>query len=671
MYKIILSRSLALASALSLFGTSQLLADSSAAQDAPTYIAGEFVVTASRVAELKANVANSVTVITKEEIEASPAQDLGELLAEKGIGHVQKYSGLSTTVAIRGFSSDTHGNDLRGQILVLIDGRRAGTGNLAKLLTDNVERIEVIKGPGSVQFGSAAIGGVINVITRRGSGSPSLFLSHQMGSYEFSESVAGIGGKTGPFDYSAAISSSDRADYETGAGAEYANTSFDDDVRASVNLGYTFLQNQRLGVILNYLDVGRIGSSGAIGANDLDDYKKSQNRSLDFIYNGSVSNGDISWMARYFTGKDRDVTFDPTESNPSPGRDNGVSFEKIADQDGLQAQASIMKEHWSVTAGVDWLSYELEQNDYAPLFSDYENTGYFMLAKAILLDDKLILTGGVRFDDYDLTSKYDSASPESIRRTDNFVKNFGLVYRLNDNLRLRTSYGEGYKVPDSQEIAAYYTVGTKTYVGNPDLEPEESRTYDIGIDLVTQQFTSSLTFFSTHYDKYIERTGTTTITWENLDKAVVSGLEGDVSYVFPLEISGATFTLEPYASATWMSEYETHFDDGSPDQKLIDIPEWTLAGGLRLADKHGLTARLNLACYGSEITEYDGDDAVMKGAFSVANLSAAKKLPVGRNHSDSLTIFGSIENLFDREYEFAAGYPMPGRTYKIGLRLDI
>jgi len=80
----------------------------------------QIVVTASRVKEKKKDVTANVTVIDEEEIKSSSAKDLGELLAEKGIGDVRQYPGILTSVGIRGFRTDTHGNDLQSHVLILI-----------------------------------------------------------------------------------------------------------------------------------------------------------------------------------------------------------------------------------------------------------------------------------------------------------------------------------------------------------------------------------------------------------------------------------------------------------------------------------------------------------------------------------------------------------------------
>ena len=97
----------------------------------------EVVVTAGRVEEKKKHVSANITTITAEDIKQSPARNLGELLAERSIGHIQRYPGANTSIGIRGFRTDSHGNDLKAHVLILINGRRAGTGNLAKILAKN------------------------------------------------------------------------------------------------------------------------------------------------------------------------------------------------------------------------------------------------------------------------------------------------------------------------------------------------------------------------------------------------------------------------------------------------------------------------------------------------------------------------------------------------------
>jgi len=638
-----------------------------------THTGKEIVVTASRIEELKKDVTTSVTVITSEEIEASPARDLGELLAETSIGHIQKYPGTMTSVGIRGFRSDTHGNDLRGKILILLDGRRAGTGNLAKLMTDNVERIEIIRGPGSVQFGSAAVGGVVNVITKKGAGKPGFFVEQEIGTSEYNKTTGGLYGTLGGFDYSASFSIADRSDYETGGGEKYFNTAYDDDFRGSLNLGYEFYPGHRIGLIYTHFEVDRAGTPDYLATNDLDDYKESLNRSIDFSYEGRTADESITWLARYFIGKDKDLTFYPPESDPS-GWDDGSPYINTTEQEGAQAQVSYIDKNFTVTTGFDWLNYDIETTYLAG--SEYDNPAYFVLGKVLFFDQRLVLTAGLRYDDYSVKYQPDELSDETSEGTDNLSKSFGIAYNVSDAVKLRASYGEAFVVPDAEYLAAdYESFGTR-YMGNPDLEPEESRTFDGGVEVSAGSLRSSLTVFNTEYDNYIASvaSGPGEMTWENEDSATVTGIEGDISYEYPVCLAGWQTYLEPYVSGTYLFEYDTHFDDGSPDEPIQFVPEWNLATGIRMRDDNGFYGSLNLTFFGkTEVTDwsdmYNPVD-VTKGGFYVANMAVAKKFALDEAESRSVTVKGSVENLFNRDYEFVMGYPMPGRSFIVGLRFD-
>jgi vitamin B12 transporter len=160
-----------------------------------TIVMDEVVVTAGRLAEPRRAQTARVLVVNGDEIAASPARNVGDLLAEKGVGYIKKYPGGLTSIGIRGFKMDTHGNDLRGHVLVLLDGRRAGTGNVSKISTANVQRIEIIRGPASVQYGSAAMGGVVNVITAQGGDEPAVKVSGALGSYGAGAATFAVSGK--------------------------------------------------------------------------------------------------------------------------------------------------------------------------------------------------------------------------------------------------------------------------------------------------------------------------------------------------------------------------------------------------------------------------------------------------------------------------------------------
>mgnify|MGYP001806035399 FL=1 len=624
------------------------------------YAGNEIVVTSSRVPQPKKELTSNVTIITKEEISESSANDLSELLAEKNLGHIQKYPGTSTSVGIRGFRTETHGNDLMGKVLVLLDGRRAGTGNLAKIMTANVERIEIVRGPAAVQYGSAAIGGVINVITVKGSGAPSASIEQELGSNDFSKTEATLQGKTGRFDYSGSISKSDAGSYTTGSGEKYQNTRYSDQKTASMNVGYEFADNHRIGILVHSFDVDYAGSPSYLINPDLDAYTVQNNHSVDFRYDGSTSSRNVSWMARYFTGEDKYRYVDPS---------SGYASTKNVDQQGAQGQVTWQPGALRLTTGFDWLKYELNST-LKPNWASYENPAVFLLGKYGFFDNRLILTAGVRYDDYHVEMK---ASEGESRSADNFAHQAGLAWHVNDFLKFRGSYAEGFRMPSERELAASIPDWSgNLYIGNPDLKPESSDTYEVGMDLAWKGFNASLTWFSTDYTDMIqaEAIGAKTFTYLNIGSATVSGVEAEISKAFALD--GSSWTLEPYAGYTHLFRYR----DNKSGDDLLFTPQWNASTGLKMRDGRGFSGAFNLAYTGKTLVQNyvtGSGEVEQKGGFAVANLSASRKFPFGDKGitGPGITVKAEINNLFDRDYQYVNGYPMPGRTFVLGLKADI
>lgn len=627
----------------------------------------EVVVTAGRVKESKLQVTANITVIDEKEIRNSLTRDLGDLLAEKGIGHIQKYPGSLTSIGIRGFRTETHGNDLRGHVLILLNGRRAGTGNLAKIMTKNIEKIEIIRGPAAVQYGSAAMGGIINVITKQGKGSPSAFLDGKLGSFDYKEGTAGFSGKYKNLDFSGSFTRSSMDDYDTAMGDKYHNTGYDKRNNVSLNFGYEFIPGNRVGIIYNYFDATGVGNPNYFKENDLDDYSDKYNRSIDFNYEGGIKDGLFTWKARYFFGKDEDRWVDPTGSNPDFW-DDGIPSIRDTDQDGAQAQVSLNLDKLLVTTGFDWVNYDIDTT-WSPKETEYDNPAYFLLAKLKLLDQKLILSGGFRYDSYDV----EVDEPKGRDESDNNVSlSFGAAYLIKDSIKLRFNYGEAFIMPGADQMAADYVVWGTHYLGNPDLSPETSRTYEGGIDLFYGPLESSLTYFYTDFDDKIESVSKPgwIQTWENIGSATIHGLEGKVSYDIA-RLFGWDFELKPYASFVYLPEYE----DNETDEDLRYVSDVNASYGITLSDLYGLTANLNFAHTGRQKVE-DWENVgpptwtapvIEKGGFTVADFTISKKLLETRRYGDFI-LRGEVQNLLDKNYSYVKGYPMPGRSIFVGLR---
>jgi len=301
-----------------------------------SYTLGEIVVTAGRVEEKKEDVSTHITVLTQEDIKQFFIEDLGDLLAREGF-MIQEYPNSLASVSIRGFRTETHGNDLASHVLVLINGRRAGTGNLAKIMMDNVERVEIIRGPGSVQYGASAMGGVVNVITKKGMDTFSAQAEETLGSWNYNKTAIDASGKFNAFDFSFSGSNVSQDDYNTAAGAKYPNTGFDSKETISFNTGWTFAPENRIGLTYTGNEGKGIGSPGRMTANDPDNYADHSIKSLDLLYDGQTQNDFLIWKLRYFNGKDEYETFDPEKCGDEPGRNPERQFRRAGP--GLECHA--------------------------------------------------------------------------------------------------------------------------------------------------------------------------------------------------------------------------------------------------------------------------------------------------------------------------------------------
>lgn len=626
---------------------------SAQAEDATVTTAlDEVIVTAGRIAETKKEQTINITVIDAEEIAASPAKDLGELLAEKGTGYIKKYPGTNTSIGIRGFKTDTHGNDLRGHILVLLNGKRAGTGNVAKITIGNIERIEIIRGPGAVQYGSAAMGGVINVITKQGEGDLALELTGTLGSYGYDETGVLASGAHNGFDFSGSLSRSSMDDYDTGSGDSYKNTGFDEKDTVSLNVGYS-VNNHRIGVIYNSFDASHIGLPNYLSNNNLEDYKNSKLTSYDILYTGETENKNHSWLIRFFDGYDKNFTFDTTWGN----------YSDKTDQTGGQAQLTKDMEWLKLTGGVDWQDYDRETS-YSPQETTYDNTAYFLLAKAKFMEEQLIIDGGLRYDSYDVEVSKPAGNTEE---DTNITPSISLAYFLINSLKIRAQYAEAFVMPGADQLAADYVSFGTHYVGNPDLKPESSKTYEAGVDYDSELLSASISYFFTDFEDKIESTFVAgNSTWENVGKAEISGIEGQFSCDLGIAL-GWKYEVKPYINFVYLTRYR----DKENHEDLKYINDWNASYGLTVSDLDGFSSRLNFSYTGNQtVDDWEAGGwpppEIKMGGFTVADLAVSKRI-LDYDQYGAFTLTGEITNLFDKNYAYVKGYPMPSRSFFMRL----
>ena len=163
------------------------------------------VVTASARNERLGDTAATVQIIGREEIEQTSASTVTALVAHYGVAFFSQWTPAQTSINLHGASTDGQGKDFRSQVVILINGRRAGTTNISKLSLKDVDRIEIVRGPGSLLYGSQAIGAGVNLITRSGITGSTRSVSLNAGSYGQIDGGGVIAGQNGKVDYALSL----------------------------------------------------------------------------------------------------------------------------------------------------------------------------------------------------------------------------------------------------------------------------------------------------------------------------------------------------------------------------------------------------------------------------------------------------------------------------------
>src|SRR3954447_10677967 len=188
---------------------------------APT---AEIVVTPTGRPEPVSRKGANTQIIDRDTSEHPAAKSVTDLLAENAVGFLSEWSPGQTSINIRGAATEGQGRDFRSQVLVLVNGHRAGTANVSKLSLADVERIEIVRGPASVVYGSQNMGGVINIILKTGRTAPGTLLEASAGSWSLFQGKAQSGGTTGKFDWYVGVEAGSRGDYARSGNVTEQNT---------------------------------------------------------------------------------------------------------------------------------------------------------------------------------------------------------------------------------------------------------------------------------------------------------------------------------------------------------------------------------------------------------------------------------------------------------------
>jgi len=457
------------------------------------------VVTATARAEASSRIAGTIQVIDQAAIARSTAPSVTDVLAEHATGFFSEWTPAQTSINLRGAATDGQGRDFRSQVLVLVNGRRAGTANLSKLSLSDVERIEIVRGPSSVLYGSQNMGGVINIILKRGHARAPTRTDLRTGSWGLRQAQVQTGGATGDFDWYLGAHAGARNDYDSGHGSRMDNTQWK---RRGVTaaLGWQMAALRRLDLNVRTDGVFDAGFRGS-GANTLSRDNRA-NRSVDLTYEGEAPDQRANWMTHVYAVRDIDefnwaspVIRAGTSAVPGTARDYS---RRTLDVTGIRVQP-----RWNLSAGNDLLlGVDAERSrlrsdrvrtpmpggpagQIAPIDinqTEHVYALYFEDAQDVW-DDRLTLRIGARktWGRAQTDPTPNLALVPALRTYDALTWSLGATLRASDEWTLRASAATGFRAPTATELGANITaLGGSRMFGNPDLTPERSRQIEWG-----------------------------------------------------------------------------------------------------------------------------------------------------------------------------------------------
>ncbi|HTT74910.1 MAG TPA: TonB-dependent receptor [Candidatus Binataceae bacterium] len=625
----------------------------------------DIAITATRIAQPVGEIGTTITVVHDKQIQDQKIQQVSDALREVP-GLIVNQSGgpgTITSVFIRGASSS--------QTLTLIDGvevnsTTGGDFDFSNLTTDNLSRIEVLRGAGGSLYGSSAIGGVVNVLTEEGTGAPRFSLLTDGGNWETARTVATAIGSLGKLGYSSTIS------YFLTNGYEPINNSYDN-LSGVWRLDYHLTDNTTLRGFARYtracvgLPEFSNETPGAFkdpNANQRDEF---------MLFKGEIdSQLTEKLLVRAFGSFVRDEA--QTNKYPSFKNNYFASFDIPNEIRGANGEAVYtwapgfptlvgfdFKDLWAREEGSEIfylppppppLNLSVSRSIFSP--TQYQYAGYVQ-QQGSFLKDHLLATGGFRFDG---NSQFGQEISPSWAVAIPFRK-YGVT--------LRANYAEGFEAPTFDDL--YYPG-----FGNPNLPATTSSEYDGGIE---KRFGEWGSFTATYFTRRIHNLITSAPS-----KTTTSGFEAIAigrNDTQGVELIPSTHPFRGLSLSGNFTYVDTTFSSLSPKQP-VRVPKYSGAGvaqyqvaGL-LRDDDQFTTALFYQFVGdfNDFQTQPPYDYENHGGYQLFNLTVSYKLGGGYvPHITDEEVFARIQNLFNRHYSQAFGFPAPTINFEAGMKIGI
>jgi vitamin B12 transporter len=602
------------------------------------------VITATLTPTPKDQVASSITLITADDIEQNQWRTVPDALADApGLNVVQTGGpGGQTSVFIRGADAN--------HTKVLIDGIEVNDPSqndafdFGQLLTADIERVEVLRGPQSSLYGSDALGGVINVVTRKGEGPARITASLEGGSFDTLNETAGVSGSAAKFNFALNVAHFHSGDTpvtplgllapgEARIGDDYDNTTLT--TRLGADLTHAFgldlvvrYTNSELRSTGENFDVfPAVPDSAQTVQNDQQFFIRGQGRLS--LFEGKFQN---VFGVGYTDYRSKIQAPDDGFGLPAPTLDNGDRLK--FDWQGILA----LGRGQTLVLGLD---DDIERLIDSPIDArDADKAAFAELQSK--LAGALNLALSVRFDDDD-------------RFGGKATWRIAPAWRIGaTGTQLKASYGSGFKAPTMTQL--FVSFPQFDFFANPDLKPETSDGFDVGFEqpLAKGRLRLGATWFHNQITNLIAANAAGD-SWVNIGRATTYGVESFIAFT-PV----GRLTLR--ADYTW-----TIAKDDITNEELLRRPKnkASLAATWRTSERLTLATSL---LYVSSWVDGNRDFSIQRlqaSPYFVAKIAASYDLGHG------LTIFGRIDNLLDRQYQDPVGFQRPGLGAVAGLKLNL
>ncbi|MBC7359554.1 MAG: TonB-dependent receptor [Desulfacinum sp.] len=635
----------------------------------------EIVVTATRSEENPYKIPTKMEVIHKEDIELTVGETITEQLKKNASIGVIEYPGALAGIGIRGFRPEFSG--ITKHSLVLKNGRPVGATNLATVLADNIERIEVLKGPASSLYGAEAMGGVINIITEKNTDELTGKAQVGIGSFETNFQRASLGGGLGSrFDFDIHARRYDQQDDITmGNGKKRSNTSFETR-SGGLRLGADLGDRWRIDVNGDLYQGRDIETPGDMAYGDARPQNKDiDNYGTDFTITGDLGKCNRISLTGYYTDEKAEYykRYDKTGIVPAYH-----SYDSEITWSGFQVKDEIFWRRHSFIVGADYQIIEKESRSYsedgtrkAPSSPDEERKNRAAYLESIwrLMEERLTITAGGRYDHFDVETIKTPYKTDFTPNSESFSTlslRGGMNYLFDRGIRLHATVGQAFVPPTAFQLAGYSETlvqgVTMITEGNADLDPETSLTFDAGVGLERPDWglSADITYFHTDVeDKIVDVQTGNYKTYENGLGAQIQGLETVVT------LDAGTLLrwnrpLQLFVNSTHIFKAEEEQSDGTMTD-IHNVAQYTINWGIQYDDGR-LAGKLHVRHQG-KMKDTDwvtaGYPEIEYPPFTVVDLS------LGVTFFKHHRLLLKVDNVLDKNYYEKRGYPKPGRSFFI------